>query len=569
MTHEITRTRHVALAAVMLLCTLSLGLHEVRAEPGSFRFAAIADTHIGNGAELAQFRKFVYTIGRDERIDFLLVLGDICAHAPELLPGIAEVMDHAKLVVYPLPGNHDDNYGRNPEWYARAFGRLFYSFEHKGWHFVMNWSQMPPTEWLTADLASVPPETPVVFCQHYPPDRQSDEVQQPWKTVLARSNVKLALAGHLHRFDDSAIDGLRVLTLDNCGFSPQQAESGRYYVFDAGSDGQLQFEAKSVAKLKLLDPPDQAPTITMRTPQSARALSGTAVFEGAASDDVGVQRVEYSVGFGLWRPAKGTERWSFALDTTALPDGHHIVSVRSIDVMGQSSPQQATTLCLVENHTPADGRWLRFQQGVDGYEGCRDVTVRRHAETKSPTGTDGQMDDLETWLWAGGQREFSEFYIRFDLSHSGLPAGAKIKRVRLVLFGSRQNNVDADGKLCRYQVGIVPQPWNQSMTFATRPSQPGWLAEEHPTPAPALQGIWPYLGGRQRIRPPKPVVIDLTPLSDEVQRWLDDPKSNHGLVFSPAFGRGYNMSAKSSRCPIATLRPRLEIEIGSPPGSLK
>ena len=564
MTHKITRSRHVAFAAAVLLCTVSLGLQHVRAEAGSFRFAAIADTHIGNGAELAQFRKFVYTLEQNEQIDFLLVLGDLCAHAPELLPGIAEVIDHAKLVVYPLPGNHDDNYARNPEWYARAFGRLFYSFQHKGWHFVMNWSQAPPNEWLAADLAQVPAETPVVLCQHYPPSRQADQVQEPWKTVLTRPNVKLALAGHHHRFDDSAIDGLRVLTLANCGFAPQQAESGRYYIFDAGSGGQIRFKAKSLATLELLEPPDQAPRVTMGTPQSARALSGSAVFEGTASDDVRVQRVEYSIGFGLWQPAHGTERWSFTLDTTALRDGHHIVSVRSVDVMGQSSPQQATALCLVENHAPVEGRWLRLQQGVDGYDGCRDVTVRRHSGAKSPTGVDGEADDLETWLWAGGQREFSEFYIRLELSRSGLPAGAKVKRVRLVLFGSRQNSVDADGKLCRYQVGITREPWNESMTFATRPSQPGWLAEENPTPAPALQGSWPYLGGRQQIRPPRPVVVDLTPLKDEVQGWLDDPKTNHGLVISPAFGRDYNMSVKSSRCPIATLRPRLEIEMESP-----
>jgi len=565
MTHKITRSRHVALAAAVLLCTLSLGLQQVRAEPGTFRFAAIADTHIGNGQELARFRKFVCTIERSEGIDFLLVLGDLCAHAPELLPGIAEVMDHAKFVVYPLPGNHDDNYGRNPEWYARAFGRLFYSFEHKGWHFVMNWSQTPPNEWLAADFAQVPPETPVVFCQHYPPDRQSDQVQEPWRTVPARSNVKLALTGHLHNFGDHTVDGLRVLTLDNCGFGSQQAEGGHYYVFDAGTDGQLRFEAKSLAELKLLEPPDEAPTVTMRTLQSARALSGRAVFEGTASDDVGVQRVEYSTGFGLWKPAQGAERWSFALDTTALPDGHHIVLVRSIDVMGQGSLEPASTVCLVQNHAANDGRWLRFQQGVDGYDGCRDVTVRRHAETKSPTGTDGEMDDLETWLWAGGQREFSEFYIRFDLSRSDLPAGAKVERVRLVLFGTRQNNVDAEGRLCRYQVGTVRGLWDELMTFATRPPQPGWLAEENPTLTHALQGTWPYLGGRQVIRPPKPVVIDLTLLKDEVQRWLDDPKTNHGLVISPAFGRNYNMSAKSSRCSIVTLRPRLEIEMESPP----
>ncbi len=203
-----------------------------------------------------------------------------------------------------------------------------------------------------------------------------------------------------------------------------------------------------------------------------------------------------------------------------------------------------------------------FQQGHDAYTGCTDATAKRFA--KAVNGTPGQPSDLQCWTWKKGQDEFNEFYIRFDLTGSRIPADAKIKRVSLTLYSPWQHSIDSAGKLCRYFVGL-PDAWKGDMTFATRPAKPGWLDE--PQPAPVLTGTWPRLPWWYLAELPMPVMVDLTPIKDTVRQWLRSPASNHGLVFSPAAGQSYNMSARGSRCPDARFRPILEIEIEptSPP----
>ncbi len=198
------RMRKLAVrSAVLVIFALSLPAWPQAAQPNAttlpaatrpheaaqaFRFAVMTDTHIAAPAELARFRQFLHTI-RDQNVDFLLMLGDLCGHAPEYLPQIKEVIDHSGLKVYPIAGNHDDNYGHDPQWYTAAFPQAYYSFDHKGWHFIMCDSQLivdnkdpVPLAWLQKDLASLPAGTPAVFCQHYPPGEL-----QPGKPDLRRT----------------------------------------------------------------------------------------------------------------------------------------------------------------------------------------------------------------------------------------------------------------------------------------------------------------------------------------------------------------------------------------------
>ena len=185
------------------------------------------------------------------------------------------------------------------------------------------------------------------------------------------------------------------------------------------------------------------------------------------------------------------------------------------------------------------------------------MTVKRFA--KAVNGTPGLPSDLQCWIWKKGQEEFNEFYIRFDLARSPIPAGSKIRRVSLTLHSPFQHSIDSAGKLCGYFLGLPREDWKTTMTFATRPAKPGWLGE--PSPQPVLTGTWPRLPWWYLETLPQPVVIDLTPIKDTVQQWLTNPASNHGMVFSPAASQSYDMSARGSRYPDARFRPMLEIEI--------
>ncbi|KKL50892.1 hypothetical protein LCGC14_2300960, partial [marine sediment metagenome] len=422
------RWRKVGVLAGFLLAASVLLGRPVRGEQPLFRFAASADTHIAEPREMLRFRRFLHTI-KAEKVDFLLMLGDLCAHAPEYLPQIKEVADLSGLKVHAVSGNHDDNYARNPEWYRKPFGRMYYSFEHKGVHFVMNWSQSQPTEWVKKALAAVPPDRPIIFCQHYPPTGRNAEGELA-ATLAKYPNVKLILSGHTHRHADKTLGGIRSVTLGACNFSPQRRR-GDYYIGQVYRGGRVTLEAKPLAKLKLLAPADGLPTVELARPATGDVLSGKATFRGTAADDRAVRAVQYSVDLGPWRPGQGTAKWSFTIDTAKLTDDHHTFRVRAVDSAGQASLRLPTLLCLVANRPPAKGRVFRFQQGLGGYAGCTDVTVRRHRAGKSPSGADGELIDLENWLWKAGEGEFAEFYIRFDLSRSGIPADATIKRVTL------------------------------------------------------------------------------------------------------------------------------------------
>jgi len=547
----------VVLAALLFLT--QPGGRARGAEP-VFRFAAIADTHIADPMDMVRFRRFLYSLRQTHRPDFLLILGDLCGHAPEYLPQMKEVMDRCGLKVYPLPGNHDDNYARNASWYRDVFGVMHYSFDHKGYHFVMNWSQSQPTEWVRKDLAAVGRAAPVIFCQHYPPPKQGAEGAEPWATLGKHPNVKQVLAGHWHRHFEGRVGEVPFLVLRNCNFNRHVRNPGSYYLMQAFPGGRIEFQQIPLKRLKLLAPPDAVPTVAVASPAVGNVLRGAARFRGTASDDQAVRKVEYSIDFSPWRPAEGAAKWHFAIDTTGLRDGHHLFRVRSIDSAGQASLDIPLRLAMVAN-APLRPGVFRFQQGVGGYAGCTDVTVRRHGDRKSPTGAGGNVSDLENWIWKAGEVEYAEFYIRFDLSRCGIARRAKVKRAALVLHGSRMNGVKSDEEdRCRYAVGVMTGPWEAKMAFPARPPRPGWRGGRKLTPKPDLVGKWPYLGGRQIVMPPKVVVVDLTPLARHVEGWLKDPASNHGLVFSP-FGANYNFSAKSSRSPIATLRPMLEIEM--------
>lgn len=556
-----TRPALSPLAVLALLFALGHG-SRLRAEDAAFQFYVVSDTHISNADELANFRAFLFTI-REKKPDFLLILGDICSQAPELLPQIHEVILHSGLTVHTVPGNHDDNYFHNPEWYQSVFGRSFYSFDHKGYHFIMNCSQSQHTEWLLSDLAAVKPETHLVFCQHYPPpEKPEDRQQEPWTTLLKLANLRLIANGHVHKRVVGEVDGKRAITFDRCFFQKEKRQ-GEYAIVDAFSDGRLNVQHLPLNDLQLLQPPDPVPTVKLLEPLTGATLKGVVLFKGTAADNEGVKWVEYNIDRGTWKSAVGTTEWSFTLDTSELANGHHLFQVRSVDTAGQPAIVIDSAVCLVDNATETQG--IVLQQGANGYAGCQDLTVRQQGNDKNPNGTDGDVTDLECWSYGltrpSADLEFSEFYIQFDLTRAPIPADAKIKAVKLVLFGSRQNKIDPEGKKSGYLCGLVGAPWKPDMTYDQRPAVPGWHGPKTPDTAPGLTGSWQYLGGEQLLWPPKPVTLDLTAFKDTLSEWLKNPTANHGWVFSPVYGATYNMSFKSSRCPIQTLRPKLIIEL--------
>ncbi len=124
----------------------------------------------------------------------------------------------------------DPQYGK--QLYQDNFGKLYYSFNYKGWHFVVLDSigieyykifsshfDGEQLRWLENDLASVGPDTPVVVVTHVPiasvlGSLSSEGGRGPVvanasavHSLLARHTVKLVLQGHLHVWERSQYGG--------------------------------------------------------------------------------------------------------------------------------------------------------------------------------------------------------------------------------------------------------------------------------------------------------------------------------------------------------------------------
>jgi 3',5'-cyclic-AMP phosphodiesterase len=151
--------------------------------------------------------------------------------------------------VYHTVGNHDviglnqrspiepgdPEYGK--KLYEDNFGKLYYSFDYKGWHFVVLDSigieyykifsahfDGAQLAWLEADLAAVGPTTPAVVVSHVPitsmlGSLSSEQGRGPIAansyavhSIFAKCNVKLVLQGHLHVWEKSRYHGIEYLT---------------------------------------------------------------------------------------------------------------------------------------------------------------------------------------------------------------------------------------------------------------------------------------------------------------------------------------------------------------------
>jgi len=520
----------------------------------TFTFLAITDTHIAADSDLGRLRDFLHSVS-DRDAEFLIVLGDVAGHAPEYLEPVREIAGAADLPVYLLPGNHDDNYARNPEWWSSVFPSMYYAFEHRGAHFIMNWStdSSASLQWLAACLDSVPAGARIVFCQHHPPKWSWAPEGGPWPLLQKRAaDIVVALSGHHHNRRSDTVGTILSETLDEC--SMDTTLSGHFYEITLPVDGAARIEEFPLKELALSSPEDSPPTLRLGDSGGYFVVDNTLELKGTAHDDRAVALVEWRIDNLPWRTCEGNENWSLSLNRTELAPGHHQLWIRARDNGGQATLGfERATVYVPEPQPPANVAVLR--QGLDGYSGCRDVTVRGHAPEAR---TDGQ--DLECWIYGEhAGEEFSEIYISFDLTGVRKPsAGARIKQVKLVLYCCRQNSVSPGQGDDLYRVAAVGGPWPESMNYLERPKVPGWHPGKEKEPEAVLQGEWPVPDGRQEILPPVPLVIDLSAFAQAMESWLAHPGENHGWVISPVFDE-YNISFHSSEYFIPTLRPRLEI----------
>lgn len=110
-------------------------------------------------------------------------------------------------------------------------------------------------------------------------------------------------------------------------------------------------EAQAARAAMVVDsgPDTTSPTITILAPATGSLVAGQVTISADASDDVGVDRVIFTVGateIGQVASAPFDQVW----DTTAFGDGSHQVTVTAVDFSGNS---QAANVTLTVDNTPA------------------------------------------------------------------------------------------------------------------------------------------------------------------------------------------------------------------------
>nr|WP_321486025.1 metallophosphoesterase [uncultured Draconibacterium sp.] len=174
---------------------------KTEAAENEFTFAFLTDIHLK--PEMNAPKGFQMAIDKVNELkpDFVLTGGDLVydamrgnqARCDTLFSLYKEMSAGFNMPVYNCLGNHDlfAIYEESPEssnhpdykygMFERYFGKTYYSFDHKGWHFVVL-NSLDVTEnkrykgvfseeeltWLKADLAKVDRQTPVVVTSHLP-----------------------------------------------------------------------------------------------------------------------------------------------------------------------------------------------------------------------------------------------------------------------------------------------------------------------------------------------------------------------------------------------------------------
>jgi hypothetical protein len=128
------------------------------------------------------------------------------------------------------------------------------------------------------------------------------------------------------------------------------AAEGQHVIKATATDtiGQTTSDTNNV----IVDNVDDAPTISITSPADASAVGGAAVtIQASASDDKGVTQVEFFEGAtSLGVDTNGADGWSVPWNTTAVPDGPHVIAATATDTIGQTTTD--TNNITVDNSPP-------------------------------------------------------------------------------------------------------------------------------------------------------------------------------------------------------------------------
>lgn len=212
----------------------------------SLGFAVVSDTH-ANVAESQRQQSIAKVFASIAQRDpaFVLHCGDVTdTGLPDEYDLFAQALPASlQGKIHYTPGNHEVRWDSTTKELVRShFGPAPYSFDAGGLHFV----GFDPTQlvqepghygdelldWLDRDLDQVRGHRPTLLFQHYPMGQDFFYVddQDRFFDLIADRNVRVILAGHIHRDSVSELNGLTQVAFDAVRNGPM------YYWVAATSD---------------------------------------------------------------------------------------------------------------------------------------------------------------------------------------------------------------------------------------------------------------------------------------------------------------------------------------------
>jgi 3',5'-cyclic AMP phosphodiesterase CpdA len=229
---------------VAALCSAAVvATQTARAEP--FTFVQICDTQLGMGGYEHDVNSFKQAVSQINALkpDFVVICGDLVDKADDKsFADFNEIKAGLAVPCYCVAGNHD--IGNNPtpeslEYYRNVVGKDYYSFEHKGYTFVVvntslwkvrvNGESEEHDAWFKETLkAASEKRSPVFVVAHYPlyitePDEGEDYFNLPVDkrgellALFEQHGVVAVLAGHTHRTIVNDYKGIQLVNGETTG----------------------------------------------------------------------------------------------------------------------------------------------------------------------------------------------------------------------------------------------------------------------------------------------------------------------------------------------------------------
>jgi len=170
-----------------------------------------------------------------------------------------------------------------------------------------------------------------------------------------------AISGHtpfsVIAYDDNALFSLRIqIDNDRSSLSSVSGRENWTYILNtlALSNGPhvitveaMDFDGNSKTASITVTVDNAPPTVSFTSPADGATVSGNVTLSGTAADNHALSTVEIQIDEGAFNLASGLANWTYTLDTLALSNGYHVITVRATDAGGNS--RTASIILLVNN----------------------------------------------------------------------------------------------------------------------------------------------------------------------------------------------------------------------------